>query len=747
LPICGRNFCAHYKENFKKVFREKRNAGSEYLLPREQGSRTDNYILFEEGMEKEFQKIKEYDCRIKTDPSFLKELTKNPEKYIDPELIDLDLFSERVIGLGVFKPIKVPYIQTADIDWWGRVILGDSDEEESAIKWLDKETAEKLNSLINDAVENNLSIINWNGIEVPLDEAKSKLDQYNKVTEANKQNNDIPDNEKLDLIAKHNIDEMEYDGHQILPDFGKLSFEPLKESDCSVPLKPYQQDGVAWLQALWDNKTYGGLLADDMGLGKTLQVLYFLEWLLEKNTDKNTTPLKILIIAPKSLLQNWCEEYDKFFPSGNYMFMKDNNLDEFLKVSENSHFHVRGYVHLCTYQTLTRKTIEYGRIDWDTVITDEAQYAKTPGNRITNALQTLKTKFKISMTGTPVENSFQELWNIIEYLNPGYLGTLKDFNRKYRVDRSNTAEEINNLARELREKINPILLRRTKDGVLKDELPEKIIHDTHIDNNPDLPIEIEFTESQRNEYLDVLRAAKRNYSRGKALSEINKLKIVSDHPRLFSINKNFYTGRFTEEIAKESARIHAVELILDMIKEKNEKVLIFAELKRTQYMLQSWIKERYNIHTKIINGESPVKYKSSYTGFKKQAIFDDENASRQEITKIFNNLEGFNVLILSPIAAGVGLNITGANHVIHFSRHWNPAKEDQATDRAYRIGQKKDVHVYLPKAVAPDFKTFDINVAMILDRKRKIASETLYPTNIMDNESDFDIFLKNSIVE
>jgi SNF2 family DNA or RNA helicase len=731
---------------FKTEFDRRRNGESEYKLTEKTEDGKSQYLILDEDIQPDLQSVKILNDKIKDDPKLLHEVIQNPEKFFDPERVDLDEFSQRVAGIGIFKPIKVPYMATADVDWWGRVVFSDSGEDD--IEWLDDTLAEKLEEKITQAREQEDGYIEWDEKKIPLDDAEKRLDEYQQIKTEYERTKESADqqptkNEKFDVIAKHNIESVEYDEQIRLDELKRLEFRALPTDTTleTLVLKSYQKTGIAWLQSMKDSDAKGVLLADDMGLGKTLQVLYFLEWYQQVGSPQKKEALKILLVSPKSLIQNWADEYRKFFPNGELEFFPNESLAKFQEMLDRFGSKVPGMVHQCTYQTLTRNSLPYAKVDWDIVVTDEAQNAKTPGNRITNALLALKAGFKIAMTGTPVENSFQELWNIVEYLNPGYLGSLKEFNQRYGTSGDIEAEELNDLANELRKRIDPILLRRTKAEVLSEELPEKYIHDGAIDNDPSLNIEIHLTPSQEDIYTQVRSRVQAGLARGKVLGEIQKLKIAHDHPRFLNPQERLNAANFDEVMAKESAKIDALERILDRVHARSEKALLFADHRFTQYFLQNWISNKYNYAPKIINGDSPVTSRHRRTSYSQRVEDEDLNLSRLDITRQFNKQVGFGVLILSPIAAGVGLNITGANHVIHFSRHWNPAKEDQATDRAYRIGQERPVHVYLPKAVHPNFNTFDVNIAKILDRKRRMATATLYPSNFDDRESDLYIFV------
>ena len=315
----------------------------------------------------------------------------------------------------------------------------------------------------------------------------------------------------------------------------------------------------------------------------------------------------------------------------------------------------------------------------------------------------MKGTFKIALTGTPVENSLLDLWCIMDYCVPGLLGNAKAFASQYQNPLKKEDTDIVVLGNEIHDKMGIYFMRRLKRDVAKD-LPEKI----------ELKQQIEMPIVQSDTYKRVVN----DYISGaqpNMLLTIMDIREVSEHPYLYD---STLSHRTLQELANSSARLQATIAFLDRIKEKNEKVIIFAERKETQKMLWRVCHKRYGIAAKVINGDTPsIVTRQMANKQSRQASIDE-----------FQAVDGFNVIIMSPVAAGMGLNVTAANHVIHYSRHWNPAKESQATDRAYRIGQEKDVFVYYPMAVSKDFKSFDETLDELLFRKTSLATSTIFPT-------------------
>ncbi len=350
---------------------------------------------------------------------------------------------------------------------------------------------------------------------------------------------------------------------------------------------------------------------------------------------------------------------------------------------------------------------------------DEAQKIKTPGTLITSACKALKADFKIAMTGTPVENTLVDLWCIMDFSVSGLLGTTKEFAKEFQNPLKNSETDVAQLCEALRNKIGIFIKRRLKKDVAKD-LPEKF-------DNAQSRIEKQMPPVQLERYKVEMDRAKNtdmeSENRGALiLKSLQAIRDISDHPYLADKQVLSYPSN---ELVATSAKLQILLDILENIRSKEEKVIVFADRKDTQKMLQKVVYEYYRISSSIINGDTPAT---------KQAEGKIKLSRQQTIDK-YQSVKGFNVIIMSPIAAGVGLNVTGANHIIHYSRHWNPAKEEQATDRAYRIGQQKDVHVYYPMAVA-DFDSFDLILDRLLARKKALAASTLYPTEQIELKLD-----------
>jgi SNF2 family DNA or RNA helicase len=428
-----------------------------------------------------------------------------------------------------------------------------------------------------------------------------------------------------------------------------------------------------------------------MGLGKTIQVITFLASKLEKNRN-----LKILIVMPKILLENWNNELNKFIPT----LIEDNVYIHQGAKREKQREKLMDYTFvLTTYETLARDQVLLGSILWNIMICDEVQKIKNFNTLAASAVKGMNTEFKIAMTGTPVENRLSDLWSIVDYILPGYLSSYSEFKKNYEIPIGNRDIEAEN---ELIQKLNPIFFRRMKEEVLIQELPQK--HEEKL--------YVSAVSAERRMYQEILQEYKEQEKK-EPLKALNNLIMASSHPQLV---RNERTS--DRKLVKESSKLNRTIRLLNQIKFKGEKVLIFTRYREMQKILQRIIYAKFKILPSIINGQMAA------------------GMDKYEVIKEFERVKGFNVLILSPKAAGVGLTITAANHVIHYTREWNPAIENQATDRIYRIGQKKEVHVYYLITEYEDIYTVDRKLDNLLEYKKELLRRIIVPENLTVTEND-----------
>lgn len=653
----------------------------------------------------------------------------SPTKFWDTDLIDLEEFGARVLELGIYKPRFYPFISPYKSQWIPGIAIEDKKYGIRLITIKNNVELTELKDLVSESkAKGNDSVIfkgeklDIDAIPAIIENAEKQLKSPNKqITNQNKENKKSENQTKV-LIIKENTDQQDYsETAPILTDI-KYSFHTIDNLSKEIQLKDHQRDGVAWLQTL-SKPPYslsGVLLADDMGLGKTLQVLYFVEWYVQKI---NTKP--ILVVAPVSLLENWQNEYLKFFPNPNLktVTLWGSKVMDYI-ISNNKEKTINNIsgesIYFTTYETLRRQQIPLGLIDWGIIILDEAQKIKTPGTFVTNAAKALKSDFKIAMTGTPVENTLMDLWCIVDFCSPGLLENAKSFYSQFQKPLKEETTDYTVLSESLRNKIGDTLMRRMKVDVAKDLPTIEYIKYEEVMPSEQYNLYI-------NELSEIENLRENSESVNPVLQGIFNLRSISDHPYL----KHYQIENIeTDKLIKVSAKLKKAVAILEDIKDLNEKAILFTENKSMQRVLRRVISEHFEVTPTIINGETPTS----------QSKNNKTKLSRQQEIDKYQEKVGFNVIIMSPIAAGFGLNITEANHVIHYTRHWNPAKEQQATDRAYRIGQKKPVKVYYPLAVCPnnEIKTFDIILDELLSRKSHLATSTLFPTEQIEiKRNDF----------
>lgn len=685
---------------------------------------TTTRVLLSPNQKISLQKVKEK--RIVHERKAIQEIIEHPELFFNDEDIDFTVFySNRVKEIGVYSPKLYPFASPYKSQWIPGIVIKDKIHGEKRIYF---KTPEKLSDFIEQkqkAVKQNKQTFNWEDIEIPIDTAETFIETAQKQFES--PNKPVKQERQTDnevLIIKENAEILEFSDRNELPENLKHNFYEITNLCNNVGLKEHQKEGISWLQSLFKENFAGGLLADDMGLGKTLQLLYFIEWHNQQYSDESKP---YLIVAPVSLLENWENEYQKFFSPqnlslhklyGSVNLCKENNP---IQNHQDAKRLQRKQIVLTNYETLRVYQISLGLVDFAVIALDEAQKIKNPGTLITNACKALKADFKIAMTGTPVENTLVDIWCLMDFAVPGLLGNAKDFAKEYQKPLSDESTDIKTLTERLRNNIGVFIKRRLKIDVAKD-LPNKY-------DNADSRIKKVMPPNQLMRYKQEIELANESNlegveKRNQKLKSLWAIRDISDHPFLIESQILNFTN---DELIASSSKLQTTVEVLTNIQSKGEKGIVFADRRETQKMLQKVIYETFGLFASIINGDTPTTKK----------LEGKSKLSRQQTIDRYQANDGFNVIIMSPIAAGVGLNVTKANHIIHYTRHWNPAKEEQATDRAYRIGQEKDVHVYYPMAIFPNemkdeqgnkLKSFDEVLDSLLNRKKALARNTLFPT-------------------
>ena len=738
---------------FAARFRSQSNTKSTYIL--EAG----HYVFIDPSIRQVVSSIKQYQTKspeerarfIKSPQSFIREdlaSTGIDETTIDSLIKDVfvetDAFSKRVLEIGLWKPPVIPFVKRNPNTWipdgYGlkvgenSFVISESEIEQVA-KAIAKAIGENQETIkIGDgadempATNESLEAINVlveHVLKMPPVQVDERLKPQKSSTSKNLKPS-LTKSQKSILRVQDN-----FQSEAFIAQFEKRGIFNAIEVPKGLKsiLKEHQVKGVAWMQECWSLGYPGALLADDMGLGKTFQTLAFLCWLKEKQKAAKGQP--ILVVAPISLLGNWEKEAEIHLDEsalGSMALLYSDNIKNYKLNASTKSDVVEGRSTLdlsklkncdwilTNYNTMRDYHISLGLIDFKCIVFDEMQNIKNPKAMMTNAAQALNSEFQIGLTGTPIENSLADIWTIFDTLMPGFLG-LGDLNRfmtHYSTENPENLKELKNRLSNGRDGHPPPMLRRMKSEVAKDLPPktEKIIDEM-------------MPDKQAHAYREVVEKGRNIFSKDGKLMMIQMMRSISLHPDYGGYD-SYNTG---DGYISESARLKVMLQLLDEIYKNSEKVLIFVESLQMQEWLAYYIKERYKL--------------SSYP----MRIYGDTSAEKR--TKVVSEFQskdnvGFDVLLLSPKAAGVGLTLTAASKVIHLTRWWNPAVEDQCTDRVYRIGQEKDVTVYLPRSIHPLYGdgSFDCLIHQIIERKRALSREMLVP---MESAGDLDFIFSKSV--
>lgn len=479
----------------------------------------------------------------------------------------------------------------------------------------------------------------------------------------------------------------------IIKDFNKpIEVEPPK--NLKGELRPYQKTGLKWL---WTNvsKGFGCCMADDMGLGKTIQVIS----LILKMKEENKLKKPILVVCPTTLMGNWMKELDMFAPSIKAVIYhgSERKLD------------VKNDVILTTYAIMRIDVEELKKQGWAMIIVDEAQNIKNPDTAQTLAVKSIKSDIKIAMTGTPVENRLTELWSIFDYINRGYLGALKEFQKSYAIP----IERFKEISRatKLKMSVSPFVLRRLKtDKHVITDLPEKLVLNDYCYLSKPQAI---LYEKTLNEMMDKISGFTGVNRRGNIFKLITALKQICNHPHQF-----LKAGEMSKEL---SGKMEKCVSLVQSIVDNDEKTLIFTQYKEMGDILCQILSDECNVTPSFFHGSLNI-------------------AQRERLIEDFQTNPETKVMILSLKAGGTGLNLTSATNVIHYDLWWNPAVEDQATDRTYRIGQDKNVMVHRLITLG----TFEEKIDEMLQSKKDLANMAVYEgekiiTELTDKEI-YEIF-------
>lgn len=449
-------------------------------------------------------------------------------------------------------------------------------------------------------------------------------------------------------------------------------------------LRPYQQKGVSWLRFL-SRMGLGLCLADDMGLGKTIQFIGLM--LLEKeHADEPMGPT--LLVVPTSLVGNWQREFGKFSPT--IRVMVHHGLER-LTGQEFIDEVVHHDVVISTYALTYRDYDHLAAVKWYRLALDEAQNIKNPAAKQSQAIRSIQAVHRVALTGTPVENHLSELWSIIDFLNAGYLGTAADFRKRFAVpiERYHDTER----AQRLKNLIRPFVLRRLKsDPTIIDDLPEKMEMKVYCNLTPE---QAGMYESVVNEMIGQIDRSDGIQRRGLILATLVKLKQLCNHPVQLLKDGSALMNR--------SGKCNRLTEMIEEVLAEGDRALIFTQFREMGNILQKILKEMFGKDVLFLHGGS-------------------SRLKRDQMVERFQSYDKDTPLfLLSLKAGGFGLNLTAANHVFHFDRWWNPAVEDQATDRAHRIGQVKQVQVHKFVCIG----TLEEKIDSLLEEKRKLANNII----------------------
>jgi len=732
-------------------------------------------------------------------PDKVAEFIASPTAFLDAALVNLEVgFSVRVAGIGKLQHMDFGALDATKNDWFAL------DKRPAPAEIIAKvvqtpEELQRFEEVLQAALEQGATSLSFAGEVIDISDVPLVARQLERVRETF----DKPERTDPSGALEGDFDEPKEKVAVILKDAGEINSTLLAKASNARLLEspnwsayarqpfPHQVEGVEWMlrlmsAALSDDhddlyRLQGSLLADDMGLGKTYMSLVAIgEYLAaQRRSEKPQKP--VLVVAPLSLLENWEDEVGKTFLSIPFrdlvVLQSGRDLNRYrVKGAERESVQLAALADddgmmdaqsiryaltigpeagaqrldmdrrlvLTTYQTLRDYQFSLCRIDWGMVIFDEAQNIKNPNALQTRAAKGLKADFKLLATGTPVENSLGDFWCLMDTAQPGLFGSWENYRDTWIKPILSAGEEARDevrvrLGEQLRKAVGPFMLRRVKEDQLKG-LPSKTIRSgvEQVDRGiqryaPELGVSMRGIQLQV--YDDVLdgyraRRASADDMRGSALAALTQLRSVSLHPRLDD-ESSLYSrdGRHARQLMAESGKLNVTLKLLDEIRDKGEKVILFMMTKRLQRVLKLWLDQIYGLDVAIINGDT------------KAVATKAEDMTRKKLISAFEAKSGFNMLIMSPVAAGVGLTVVGANHVVHLERHWNPAKEAQASDRVYRIGQQKEVFIHLPAVMHPQFDSFDVHLDRLLRGKLMLKDAVVTPEAVSESEMIYSMGL------
>lgn len=646
------------------------------------------------------------------------------ERNAGPLFVETAEFSARVVGLKVFEK-SLEKGEASGASWLPETF---AKQLAQALSALPAAELESIRDRVGTAIATAAPNVEVAGFELPaVPEARDLVEAHLAAATAAARDGEAADETApaargpIVLDAMVNFEELRWDAAlKPRPVEGPRTLPPI----IRTPLKGHQEESFAWQVEAWVAGLPGILNADEQGLGKTLQTIAFLTW-LKSQTARPEAEIRgpILVVAPTSLLQNWEKEVSQHTDApglGHLIRLygaaistrkraglagKDIDSGEGKLDFDALHEAIaegRGHRYwvLTTYTTLTNYQHSLARIPFAAVVFDEIQTLKNPDSLRAHAGRTINANFRIGLTGTPIENSTVDLWAIMDQLAGGKLGTYREFRGRYATPDEANMAELHGRVFGATARRPALALRREKDSVARD-LPTKSrkLH----------PRLMPQPQAQAYEHARLKLA---EGGPGAALKMLHYIRTVSVHPNLEGADAD-------ADVIAASGRVEAAFAILRTIAAAQKKALVFIEHRQMQYRFIALVKAAFDLkRVDLINGDTPID--------KRQAIVD----------RFQGDGPGFDLLVLGPKAAGTGLTLTAATHVIHLSRWWNPAVEEQCNDRVHRIGQTRPVTVHVPMAIHPGYRehSFDCLLHSLMQRKRRLARSALWPMG--DTQAD-----------
>jgi superfamily II DNA or RNA helicase len=645
-----------------------------------------------------------------------------PDEAVEAVFVD-EGYGDRVRGIGLWQPKVIAWLRPASEPWLPPELLGL--RLNGVDVPIDPSDLKGLIQTVESALAEGRPIVTYDGTMIPAtEETLSALKRLEQGV-AHPEPLPVPESHEPVAISARTvlfIEDNIFEPGALRSSAQRVGQVGALPESLQTQLLDHQREGLRWLQEHWVKGNAGALLADDMGLGKTLVSLALLAWLRDLMNRKEITSRPLLVVAPTGLLKVWVEELQKHFEGpglGEPLVASGAGIKSLragscpsagelaagMPTLDLGRLQESAWV-LTTYESLRDYQLSFGRVSWGAIVFDEAQKIKNPEALLTDAAKGMNAQFRLAVTGTPVENRLADLWCIVDAVQPLRLGTLKEFCSRFeKPAQAGDLEPLHQLKSSLTESHRPpLMLRRLKSDHLRGLPPKQAER-----------LRSPMPEAQAAAYERCIAEAREHKGdRQGMLGTLQRLRDISLHP--------FRRERESDEAyLAASARLLQTLKVLDEVHARREKVLVFLESREMQLELVALIQRRYSLR------ERPLIVNGAVSGPK-----------RKDRADLFQQRKGFDALILSPRAGGVGLTLTEANHVIHLSRWWNPAVEDQCTDRVYRIGQERKVFVHYPMAIHPRFgdHSFDVRLDALLERKRELSQAVLSPVAFTNDDLD-----------